>query len=66
VLGLVDIAVDDCLQQDEQHADEDREEGDGHVRLQVPLLQHSKNTTKSNGNARKEEARNVASDRPRT
>lgn len=39
VLGLVDLAVDGALQQHEQDAEEDREEGDAHVRLQVPLLE---------------------------
>lgn len=39
VLGLVDLAVDEALQRDEQHAEEDGEEGDAHVRLQVPLLE---------------------------
>lgn len=39
VLGLVDLAVDGALQQDEQEAEEDREEGDAQVGLQVPLLE---------------------------
>lgn len=33
VLGLVKLAVDDFLEHDEQHADEDREEGDADVCL---------------------------------
>lgn len=42
VLGLVDLAVDEALQRDEQHAEEDGEEGDAHVGLQVPPLQHGR------------------------
>lgn len=38
VLGLVELPVDHVLKHDEQHADEDREDGDADVRLQVPPL----------------------------
>ena len=43
----VDAAVDECLQQDQQHAEEDRKNGDGHVGLQVPLLQQTKTMVNS-------------------
>lgn len=39
VLGLVELAVDDALEHDENDAEEHREERDADVGLQVPLLE---------------------------
>lgn len=40
VLGLVELAVDDALEHDEDDAEEHREERDADVGLEVPLLPH--------------------------
>lgn len=39
VLGLVKLAVDDVLEHDEKHANQDWEESDADVCLEVPFLQ---------------------------
>jgi hypothetical protein len=42
VLGLIELAIDDVLEHDQQDADEDREECDADVCLEVPSLQRVK------------------------
>lgn len=51
VLGLVELAVDDALEHDENDAEEHREERDADVGLQVPLL-HTSTAKKTTINQR--------------